>query len=129
MSERESLDEFYIGNTVKPVKNVDDVNFNTDHFVYAGSNWCGHSRLGTAHFAEACRLESEDGKQRDCYGIDLAKEGGQDLAVQMGIPMPKGVPALFRYDAKNKQYEKVVSGRRESHQYAKIFQEFEGDGL
>lgn len=123
------LDEFFTGRTVTPINDVKDVKTNDDYFLYVGSNWCGHSQLGTAHFAEACSVETPDGEERHCYGLDLAKEGGVELAEKLGIPNARGVPALFKYNANEEKFENIATGRRMSHEYAEIIKNSEGGGL
>ena len=119
-----TLDDFFVGRSVTPINSKDDVKRNGEHYLYVGSNWCGHSQLGTAHFSEACQTDNLDGEPRECYGLDLAKDGGHELAQELGLPDVRGVPALFKYNGE--KYDLIASGRRMSHQYADLFNESEG---
>lgn len=128
MDKEITLDDFYLNGNVMPVEKVKDINRNRDHYMYVGSNWCTHSQLGTAHFSEACGVETEDGKRRLCYGLDLGKEGARELAKELDLPEFRGVPAMVKWNANNRKYEKVAVGRRMAQQVLDIFRKSE-EGL
>ena len=115
-----TLDSFFPSDAVTPIQDISDIDMDEDFVVYAGSNWCGHSQLGTAHYAEACRATNLDGKKTTCLGLDLAKEGGRELAEEMGLPDIRGVPALLKWKAKEREFETVATGRRNVPQYLEI---------
>jgi len=121
--EKITLDSYFPSKAVTPIKSIEDIDMNEDSYIYAGSNWCGHSQMGTAHYAEACRATNDDGNATTCYGLDLAKDGGREIASAMGLPDIRGVPALLKWDAKEKEFKTVATGRRNVPQYLEILKE------
>jgi hypothetical protein len=121
-----TLDEFFLGKTVTPLERAADFDEGKDSFLFVGANWCGHSQLGAAHFSEACRDPQEVESPRTCYGIDLAKEGGRQLAKELGVPSSRGVPVAFKWNAEEGLWENIVTGRKLAGEYDELFREKEG---
>jgi hypothetical protein len=119
------LDDFFVGGSVKPLTEAADFDRGEDSFLYLGSNWCGHSQLGTAHFAEGCRAPKA-GNDRQCYGIDIGTGEGKELAKELEIPKTRGVPALFSWNSGEGKWKKLATGRLKSYQYKRAFEEQEG---
>jgi len=124
-----TLDDLFIGRNVKTISDKDDINMEKDGMVFVGANYCGHSLIGSSAYESACSVIKQDGKNMDCYSLDINKKGGRQLAKNLHLPPVDGVPALIKYTAKDKKFDIIARGRRTSPQYLDILEGSESGGI
>lgn len=124
-----TLDDLFIGRNVTTIDKKDDMNLGKDGVLFVGANYCGHSQIGASAYESACSVLKEEGRDLDCYSLDVNKKGGGDIAKGLKLPPVGGVPALLKWSANDEKWETIAKGRRTSPQYLETLENNNSGGI